>query len=140
MATKKMRDKWMLFERFKMALYEDDCPGITNSVDDEKQIEIKDTLTATNGKTVKASIVFVAVFKYLHKQAKRYVKRNKFCRLFEELEDQDWQWIITVPAIWNDTSKYKMGQCKIVYEPDCASLGLQYEMNKNKSRICSATV
>eukprot|EP01083_Nonionella_stella_P128873 390634_1 len=32
------------------------------------------------------------------------------------------------------------GQCKIVYEPDCASLALQYEINRNKSRICGATI
>eukprot|EP01084_Bolivina_argentea_P084108 152205_1 len=145
MATEKMKDKWMLFERFKMALYGD------GTIDEEKQVVIKDTLTATNGKTVKASIVFVAVFKHLHKQAKNYLKRNRLSRnLFKELTDKDWQWIITVPAIWNDASKYKMrqwaidaglidpgveGQCKIVYEPDCASLALQYEINDNKSRI-----
>eukprot|EP01083_Nonionella_stella_P262378 892249_1 len=154
MAADTMKDKWMLFERFKMALYEDDTPGNCNSVDDEKQVEIKDTLTATNGKIVKASIVFVAVFKHLQKQAKSYLKRHKLSRnLFKTLTDKDWQWIITVPAIWNDASKYKMrqwaidaglvdpnieGQCKIVYEPDCASLALQYDINKNKSRICSA--
>eukprot|EP01083_Nonionella_stella_P151567 484459_1 len=163
-----------------MALYEDglsDSPGNCSSVYDEKQssqiistwkcsscalanpsasgvrVEIKDTLTATNGKTVKASIVFVAVFKHLQKQAKRYLKRNKLSRgLFKTLTDKDWQWIITVPAIWNDTSKYKMrqwvidaglvdpnidGQCKIVYEPDCASLALQYEINRDKSQICT---
>eukprot|EP01083_Nonionella_stella_P187384 688395_1 len=34
MVTETMKDKWMLFERFKMALYERDSPGITNSVDD----------------------------------------------------------------------------------------------------------
>eukprot|EP01083_Nonionella_stella_P278113 945653_1 len=152
MVNDAMKDKWMLFERFKMALYEDDTPGISNSVDDEKQVEIRDTLTATNGKIVKASIVFVAVFKHLRKQAKNYLKRNKLSRgLFKSLTDKDWQWIITVPAIWNDASKYKMrqwaidnrlveGQCKIVYEPDCASLALQYEINRNKSRICSATI
>eukprot|EP01083_Nonionella_stella_P139228 424255_1 len=109
-------------------------------------VEIKDTLTATNGKTVKASIVFVAVFKHLHKQAKNYLKRNKLSRsFFKSLTDKDYQWIITVPAIWNDASKYKMrqwaidarlvdpnieGQCKIVYEPDCASLALQYETER----------
>eukprot|EP01083_Nonionella_stella_P069120 184101_1 len=103
MVNDAMKDKWMLFERFKMALYEDDTPGNCNPSDDEKQslmstwrcsccdlvnannqdkckecftsnpspsgVEIKDTLTATNGKTVKSSIVFVAVFKHLHKQA-----------------------------------------------------------------------
>eukprot|EP01083_Nonionella_stella_P028926 79720_1 len=107
-ATEKMKDKWMLFERFKMALYED---GTAN---DEKQVQIKDTLTATNGKTVKASIVFVAVFKHLHKQAKNYLKRNKLSRgLFKTLTHKDWQWIITVPAIWNDGSKYKMRQWAI---------------------------
>ena len=54
------------------------------------------------------------------------------------------QWIVTVPAIWNDDAKRKMkewiikaglvdpsidNQCRIVYEPDCASLCLQYDGN-----------
>eukprot|EP01083_Nonionella_stella_P073605 199156_1 len=68
MAADSMKDKWMLFERFKMALYDD-------GTHDEKEVEIKDTLTATNGKIVKASIVYVAVFKHLQKQAKSYLKR-----------------------------------------------------------------
>eukprot|EP01083_Nonionella_stella_P184105 667188_1 len=150
-ATKKTKDKWMLFERFKMALYDDETPELANCTSDAKEVEIKDTLTATNGKTVDSSIVFVAVFKHLHEQANKYLKRNRLSRnLFKTLTDKDWQWIITVPAIWNDASKYKMrqwaidaglvdpnieGQCKIVYEPDCASLALQYDINKNKSRI-----
>ena len=52
--------------------------------------------------------------------------------------------IITVPAIWNDDAKNKMkewiikaglvnknikNQCKIVYEPDCASLAIKYDGN-----------
>eukprot|EP01083_Nonionella_stella_P312685 1119270_1 len=152
MVTDTMKDKWMLFERFKMSLNEDGPPGTSGFADDEKkQVQINDTLTATNGKIVKASVVFCAVFKHLQKQAKSYLKRNKLSRgLFKTLTDKDWQWIITVPAIWNDASKYKMrqwaidaglidpgveGQCKIVYEPDCASLALQYEINDNKSRI-----
>eukprot|EP01083_Nonionella_stella_P178643 631662_1 len=111
MVTDAMKDKWMLFERFKMALYENDTPRVTHGLNDEKQVEIKDTLTATNGKTVKASIVFVAVFKHLHEQAKKYLKRNRFSRgLFTTLTDKDWQWIITVPAIWSDASKHKMRQ------------------------------
>eukprot|EP01083_Nonionella_stella_P008701 25127_1 len=112
MAADAMKDEWMLFERFKMALYENATPG---SMDDEKEkVEIKDTLTATNGKIVKASLVFGAVFKHLQKQAKIYLKRNKLSRgLFKTLTDKDWQWIITVPAIWSDASKYKMRQWTI---------------------------
>ena len=129
--------------------------------DDEKELEttqqipIKETLTATNGKTVEASVVFIAAFKELQKQANSYLKRNKVSKkLFKKCTTQDIQWIITVPAIWNDKAKYRMrqwtidaglvdpdipDQCKIVYEPDCASLAIQYEINRSKSLICNFT-
>merc|ERR1719281_1916067 len=94
----------MLFERFKMALYENCDEG---AVDDEKEpskIKIKDTLTATNGKTVSADIVFVAAFKHLQGLAKKMLRKKKL----RGIKDKNIQWIITVPAIWNDATKYKM--------------------------------
>ena len=59
----------------------------------------------------------------------------------------DIQWILTVPAIWSEKAKFRMEQwahraglinkqipnhLKIVYEPDCASLSIQYEIQKLK--------
>ena len=60
---------------------------------------------------------------------------EKYLRRKYKLEQGNIQWIITVPAIWNDEAKNKMKEwatkaglvddelnngCKIVYEPDCA--------------------
>eukprot|EP01084_Bolivina_argentea_P242072 406216_1 len=115
MGMPKMKDKWLLFERFKMALYdnEDDNnknPNLIES-DDEKHsnVSITDELTATNGRKVKSSIVFTAALKYLQKLALGYLYRKKI----KNIKDSDIQWIITVPAIWNDTAKYKMRQWTI---------------------------
>ena len=132
---------------------------LTNNEDDEKygenlnkpSIPIKDTLTATNGKTVKSSVVFIAALRHLQKEAKNYLTMNRLTRrLFRTCDDSDIQWIITVPAIWNDDAKHKMrqwaidaglvdrnivNQCKIVYEPDCASLAIQYEINRNELKM-----
>ena len=84
-------------------------------------------------------MVFVAAFQSIHKEAKRFLKKKKI----KNIEDNEIQWSVTVPAIWNDEAKYKMqrwaikaglvneniqNQCKIVYEPDCASLFIQQVM------------
>ena len=102
-------------------------------------MKIKNTLTAANGKTVDADVVFVAAFKHLQSLTKKWLKQRKM----RGIRDENIQWIITVPAIWNDDAKHKMrewtikaglvnsniqDQCKIVYEPDCASLTLQQKM------------
>jgi len=126
-----------------------------NDAEKKHKMPIKDILTATNGKTVKSSVVFIAAFKYLQKEAKEYLGRNRLMKKsFKTCTDSDIQWIITVPAIWNDAAKLQMrqwvidaglvdpdihDQCKIVYEPDCASLAIQYEINQSKSQICNIT-
>eukprot|EP01084_Bolivina_argentea_P265026 449106_1 len=161
--TKQASAKWLLFEKFKMALY-DDSTGGTASYDEKTEQKMDDTfysklthrmsiyhdkwinkdnesrkvdicqkITAANGKKIAASIVFVAVFKYLEQKAMKSLK----IKGIETVNKNDIQWIVTVPAIWNDKAKYQMrqwtidaglvnpnilDQCKIVYESDCASL------------------
>eukprot|EP01084_Bolivina_argentea_P021873 40658_1 len=149
------RDEWMLFERFKMSLFEQHPEKNIqelNSNDDMKQstaitdrkIGIKDTLTAANGKTVSSEKVFVAVFKHIQELCKKYLtKKIQIKNMYNNI-----QWIITVPAIWNDEAKNKMKQwaikaglvneelnnnCRIVYESDCASLAIQYHMKDSSS-------
>ena len=125
----------------------------STNLKDEQKVSIKDVLQASapNGRTIKSSTVFIAAFKHLQKEAKKYLKKAKVTKkIFKNCQDSDIQWIITVPAIWNDAAKLQMrqwtidaglvdpnihDQCKIVYEADCASLALQYEINKSKNQI-----
>ena len=114
------------------------------------EVAIKDKLKATNGEELESKIVFVAAFKYVHDLAKKLLKKKRI----KNLTNEDIQWIITVPAIWNDNAKYRMrqwavdaglvdpkikNQCKIVYEPDCASLSLQYEIAHRKNNVSNLT-
>eukprot|EP01084_Bolivina_argentea_P021874 40659_1 len=132
------QDKWMLFERFKMALFDDEKKSDDNKEDMKERITIQTHLTAANGISCKADKVFIAAFKYVNKLCQQYLKKNKI-----KTTNDNIQWIITVPAIWTDESKNKMKQwafkaglvnkdinnhCRIVYEPDCASLAIQYHM------------
>ena len=139
------KDEWMLFERFKMSLYENelhdvDQTDIKQNLNQYQKINISNTLIAVNGKTCDSQQIFIAIFKHIHKQCKKYLKKKKI-----KVKNNEIQWIITVPAIWNDQAKYKMkqwaikselidekipNQCKIVYEPDCASLAIQYHMKQ----------
>merc|ERR1719474_244039 len=106
---------------------------------------LNEKLTATNGQTLDASIVFVAAFKHLQGLAERMLT----VKMIEGIENKNIQWIITGPAIWNDAAKYKMrswaiesglvdpeipNQCKIVYEPDCASIAVQHEIKERRER------
>eukprot|EP01084_Bolivina_argentea_P248128 415034_1 len=103
-----MSEKWMLFQGFKMSLYENNGTHqeYKTENDDENRdvkIGIKQELTAANGKKMKSSIVFIAAFKYLQTLAKTYLKKKRI----KNIKDSDIQWIITVPAIWNDNAKIK---------------------------------
>eukprot|EP01084_Bolivina_argentea_P021865 40643_1 len=125
---------YMLFEKFKMALY--------NERQDADMVEY---LTAVDGKTkYPTKKVFIEVYKYLHCEASKWMI-NKIGGKYKANEIQ---WIITIPTIWSDKAKTKMeewaieaglvnkdvkGQCRIVYEPNCASLALQHNPdNANK--------
>ena len=106
--------------------------------DNDNKIGIKTQLRAANGTLYPSEGVFVAAFKHLGGIAKRFLRKRSIKAKKSEI-----QWILTVPAIWNDTAKDMMrkwiikaglvsdddpNQCKIVYEPDCASLAIQHEI------------
>merc|ERR1712129_278240 len=140
------KSDWMLFERFKMALYEkkddDDAEKQTNDGD---KGQLHQMLTAVNGKQYPSDKVFIEALKYIKSQVFKFFTKNKL--QIENIDDI--QWILTVPAIWSETAKYKMehwaqmagltnknipNHLKIVYEPDCASLSIQYEIQKLKAK------
>eukprot|EP01084_Bolivina_argentea_P029607 54968_1 len=130
-----------LFEKFKMALFDDKMGKIQDIIeakDDTKidYINIEQYLTASDGQKVLSKTVFIAVFQYLQAKAKEFVPRNV---TQEIIHDDEIQWIVTVPAIWSQNAqnnmkqwiteaglvnKYILNQCVIVYEPDCASLSI----------------
>eukprot|EP01084_Bolivina_argentea_P054602 100128_1 len=142
-------NKWRLFTRFKMHLYKDEIkryPDYDDAKNDE-QIEIKQYLPAIDGSRCNAEHVFVAAFKEIGKIAKKAIPSITKCY---NINDDEIQWIITVPSIWNDNAKVKMklwatkanlinknvrNQCKIVYEPDCASLALQHLIYDEPNQI-----
>eukprot|EP01084_Bolivina_argentea_P267137 453374_1 len=132
------KNTWMLFERFKMSLYNDQLKAMKNEqknndetkeFDNTNLISISTQLTAANNKTHSSEKVFILVFKHIEKEAKKFLRKQKI-----KWKPKQIGWIITVPAIWSDESKDKMkqwaikaglvdknikNQCKIVYEPDC---------------------
>merc|ERR1712142_1279576 len=102
-------------------------------------------LTATNGKRVESQVVFVAVLEHIRDLAKKMMRKKKI----KGIKSKDIQWIITVPAIWNEAAKIKMetwtiesglvdeqieNQCHIAYEPVCAALSIQHEVKDGLSR------
>eukprot|EP01084_Bolivina_argentea_P027732 51523_1 len=98
-----------------------------------------------NGIKCEPNIVFTSAFKHLQKIALEYINQitnNK------QIQDNEIQWIFTVPAIWSEKAKYKMktwlvtaglideniqDQCLIVYESDCAALAMFEELRREKS-------
>eukprot|EP01084_Bolivina_argentea_P259875 438693_1 len=145
--------EWMLFERFKMSLYEpskDDISCIEEEkkhVSNNDQVSISDELTSVNGLRYSSEKVFIAVFKHIYKISTKYLKKQKIIDI-KTVKSHEIQWIITVPAIWNYEAKHKMedwvikaglayknipNQCLVVYEPDCASLAVQYHLKKNNN-------
>ncbi|KAK3585489.1 hypothetical protein CHS0354_003337, partial [Potamilus streckersoni] len=90
----KEAENWYYFERFKMELYSKPPPL-------EKNMTIEDI----KGKSVLALEVFSAAIKYL---------KNHLLDVLNAKEDYvailapDIHWVLTVPAIWNDSSKQFM--------------------------------
>ena len=83
--------KWMLFERFKMSLYDND--------EDRKETDINDELEAANGKKYPSEKVFIAAFHHIKEQTQLWINQKQL-----GIKDKDIQWILTVPAIWSNKS------------------------------------
>ena len=150
-ADKNTSIKWKFFERFKMSLYDKNIKKL-NIIDDneEKEIDeadISNELTATNGDKCVSEKIFIIAFQHLQKLSKEYLHKITS----DEIDDDEIQWILTVPAIWSENAKNKMkewiikaglvdatikNQCIIVYEPDCAALALKQQLINNlKSKM-----
>ena len=86
---------------------------------------------------MESSKVFISVFKWIFNNCTQWLSS----KLNDNWSANRIEWIITVPTIWNDESKYLMKKwgnlsgldnIRIVYESDCASLAMQYQLNTSK--------
>ncbi|KAL4239421.1 Heat shock 70 kDa protein 12A [Mactra antiquata] len=116
---------WYFFRRFKMALYETD--NLTSAT----------TIEDIAGKKMPALTVFT--------HAVRYLKDHLLNTLDTKVTDvsiEDIQFVITVPAIWDEKAKQfmrlaatsagiKNDQLRIALEPEAASIWCQVETDNN---------
>jgi len=144
-------DKGLLFfERFKMALYEQKMDKhnidekqteIINESELDYRTDISQFLSATNGKQLPSRKVLEEAIRFM----KNHAMNNLRSKVNKNLKTQNVQWILTVPAIWSNKAKSVMQTAAInagmidplidrhliiAYEPDCASLSIQFEINK----------
>ncbi|XP_052788090.1 heat shock 70 kDa protein 12A-like [Mya arenaria] len=109
---------WYYFRRFKMLLF------------DEKGIKGKVLIEETGGKKLKAIDVFYQAIKYIKDDLITTIKKQLTGADFQE---SDVDWVITVPAIWNDAAKQFMRaaaekagiekrKLTLALEPEAASL------------------
>ncbi|WAR08521.1 HS12B-like protein [Mya arenaria] len=128
--------EWYYFRRFKMMLQED------------KELARETMLEEINGKNMEALKIFSYSIEYL----KDHLMRTLHNRLPDVTED-DIQFVLTVPAIWNDRAKQFMrdaankagiGNNKLVIalEPEAASIwcqGIETEVQRS-SKGASANI
>ncbi|CAC5392283.1 unnamed protein product [Mytilus coruscus] len=123
------KDKeWFYFRRFKMQLYT------------KKGLDKNMMLEDINGREMKASDVFACCIEYI---------KNKVFKRAEEavrgLKEEQVHWMITVPAIWNESARQFMREAAakaginqelltLVLEPEAAAVYCKYvEINRNKT-------
>lgn len=109
------------FENFKMSLY-------------GKRVTKDLSIAAVNGRTMKALTVFAAALRFLKDDALKTISLNTSNRQFLP---SDFTWVLTVPAIWDDSAKQFMreaatqagivskgseGKLVIALEPEAASI------------------
>ena len=110
-----------------------------------------DKLTAMNGKELSSEVVFTQAFAFIKTEVMGNFKKSFKDKQIKVniTKIQEIQWIVTIPAIWDDSAKRKMikwiekaglidpkipDHCILKYEPDCASLSLQYQLLNNKMK------
>ena len=98
-------DGWALFERFKMQLYRDptwkrDIKPIDQNAN---KIEIKEEIQSTNDNSITETSenVFVAQLKFLKNEAMTFIMRNFKRKKKLKFNQDDIQWILTVPAMFS---------------------------------------
>ena len=93
-------------------------------------------LTAANGKTLEAKLVFSRSLKYFYYTAKYEIPRGSG----ETWVDDEVKWILTVPAIWGDRAKAFMIEaakdvsCSSVSKTACMRVWT-LEVNKELEQI-----
>ena len=127
----------------------DDDDNVDNNDDDHKQGDddkpaLRERILSCNNKLTAADIVFKEALKYLKTKALEYIDATLG---IQGINVDDIQWILTIPSIWNHGAKYMMrkwgresglinpeitNHLKIVLEPECASLQIQYEFRDHK--------
>eukprot|EP01084_Bolivina_argentea_P122817 217640_1 len=143
------------FQRFKMKLYEEPAElsiREINDIKDNNDTPISNAISTANDADAKESTekVFIEQLKYLKKQSFNFISTHltKTIQLKGDASTgwPEIQYFLTVPAIWSDKAKAQMtdfaikagfidgtipNQLQIVYEPDCASLSIQYAIKRN---------
>ncbi|XP_060596205.1 heat shock 70 kDa protein 12B-like [Ruditapes philippinarum] len=110
---------WLLFRRFKMILHSNENLSRSTTVED------------INGKSMPALTIFTMSIKFLKEHFTDALNKQK-----TGIEDKDIQYVITVPAIWNDNAKQFMREAaekagiekahlKLSFEPEAASIWCQ---------------
>ena len=66
-------------------------------------------LISTSGQTLKAKLVFTEVLKHLCLQAMMEISDQ----LAFQLTKQDIRWVVTVPALWNESAKQFMREAAL---------------------------
>ncbi|XP_053396353.1 heat shock 70 kDa protein 12B-like [Mercenaria mercenaria] len=112
-------EKWFFFQRFKMQLYEKQRLGRDMVLED-----------ISGKKRLSAKTVFSLSIKYMKDDLMKMLQGRMFgCGIKED----EIQWVLTVPAIWNDAAKQFMREAaqeagiledklSIALEPEAASL------------------
>ncbi|XP_019622014.1 PREDICTED: heat shock 70 kDa protein 12A-like [Branchiostoma belcheri] len=121
------------FHRFKMELYT------------EKKLTKDTTIKDANGKRLPAIDIFAHAMRYLKDHMLRAIKLTVSSE--NELEDDDICWVLTVPAIWDDSAKQFMrqaaykagiasedndGQLLIALEPEAAGIFCCHDATDNQ--------
>ncbi|XP_053399341.1 heat shock 70 kDa protein 12A-like isoform X3 [Mercenaria mercenaria] len=117
LATDELHKPWFFFRRFKMMLF------------DKMKIQRQVTLEDETGKRLPAKTVFSLAIHFL----KNDLLKECHNQLADVLQEEDIQWVLTVPAIWNDAAKQFMREAAedagilrsklmIALEPEAASL------------------
>eukprot|EP00058_Branchiostoma_floridae_P028056 XP_002613547.1 hypothetical protein BRAFLDRAFT_208293 [Branchiostoma floridae] len=126
--------KHYYFHRFKMKLHT------------EKTLSEDTTIEDVNGKKLPALDIFAHAMRFLKKHM---LKAIELTVADDEItiEDDDIRWVLTVPAIWDDSAKQfmrqaaykagiasesKKGQLLIALEPEAAGIFCRHDLTKKK--------
>ncbi|XP_052799179.1 heat shock 70 kDa protein 12B-like [Mya arenaria] len=119
LAEDNQHDGWMLFRRFKMLLHNNE--GLTRGA----------TVEDINGKSMPAMTIFSMSIRFLRDHLVKTLNTQTV-----DIEEADIQYVLTIPAIWNDNAKQFMREAameagmeadriKLALEPEAASIWCQ---------------